>query len=51
VGLQESWYAIKKPVQTKRQAVNRGIYEVFRGSKQKDLTFELVAIPLAKPSP
>lgn len=50
VGLHESWYAIKKPVQTKRQAVNRGIYEVFRGSKTANLTFELVAIPPSKPS-
>ena len=42
VGLKESWYAIKKLVSTRRQ-VNRGIYEVFRGSKAENLTFELVA--------
>jgi len=49
VGLHKSWYAIKKPVLSKHQAVNRGIYEVFRGSKASNLTFELVAIPPVKP--
>jgi hypothetical protein len=49
VGLRESWYAIKKLVLSKHHAVNRGVYVVFRGSKQEDLTFELVALPPAKP--
>ena len=48
IGLHESWYAIKKPVSTKHQTVNRGIYEVFRGSKAENRNFELVAIPPAK---
>ena len=44
IGLKESWYAIKKSVATKHQR-NRGIYEVFRGSKAENLNFELVAFP------
>jgi hypothetical protein len=48
VGLHESWYAIKKPVQGPHKPVNRGIYEVFRGSKSANLNFELVAVPPAK---
>ncbi len=46
IGLKESWYAIKQSVATRHQ-VNRGIYEVFRGSKAENLTFELVAFPPA----
>jgi hypothetical protein len=49
IGLQESWYAIKNPVRSKHQNVNRGIYEVFRGSKSSNLNFELVAISPVKP--
>jgi hypothetical protein len=44
VGLKESWYAIKKQLGSKHQ-VNRGLYEVFRGSKASNLNFELIAIP------
>jgi len=44
VGLKESWYAIKQQVPA-RHHVNRGIYEVFRGSKAENLNFELVALP------
>ncbi len=47
IGLKESWYAIKRSVATRRQ-VNRGIYEVFRGSKGENLNFELVAFPPPK---
>ena len=42
IGLKESWYAIKQSVATRHQK-NRGIYEVFRGSKAENLNFELVA--------
>ena len=44
IGLKESWYAIKKSVATRHQ-VNRGIYEVFRGCKAQNLSFEVVAFP------
>jgi hypothetical protein len=47
IGLKESWYAIKRSVATKH-TVNRGIYEVFRGSKAENLNFEMVAFA---PSP
>ena len=50
IGLHESWYAIKKPLSTRHSTVNRGIYEVFRGSKAANLNFELVALPPAKPA-
>jgi hypothetical protein len=50
VGLRESWYAIKKPVANRLKPVNRGVYEVFRGSKAENLNFELVALPPAKPA-
>lgn len=42
IGLKESWYAIKKSIAT-RHHKNRGLYEVFRGSKAENLNFELVA--------
>ena len=42
VGLRESWYAIKRSLAT-IHTKNRGIYEVFRGSKAENLNCELVA--------
>lgn len=44
IGLKESWYALKRPLPVGPHKINRGIYEVFRGSKASTLNFELVAL-------